>query len=279
VKTEKMVLWVRQHLPLLLLTAFIILPTFSFVLGSALALTYIFWPIDISQIAMPSINYSAENIVVLAHGLNDDPSSWGISLKKSFEKQLSQEWEASQVIALNWNPYSANTLRCSVDGKRIGAALGKQMARSSQLHSVHLIGHSCGSFVVLGLCEALKAERSDIQIQSTYLAPVNIYGGIFWNYGINHFGGCADFSDAYIDRADTIGLSSKAPSNTYGFDITDILISTGIAVSPHTWPSVYYQKLVTSGAYPKLHNDTQLSKKLPSGGLEHVKRMPTPNKL
>ena len=219
---------------------------------------------------MPLVNPDAGNIVVLVHGLNDNSSSWGTTLKQNFENQLSLEREISQVIALDWKPYSENALRCSVDGKRIGALLGKQMARSTRLKSVHLVGHSCGSFVILGVCEALKTERSEILVQSTYLAPVNIYGGIFWNYGSSHFGDCADFSDAYIDREDTIGISRKAPTNTYGFDITDMRIGSEIAVSPHIWPTVYYQQLVKSGTYPDLNNDTQLSTKLPLGNLEHL---------
>ena len=239
---------------MLLLAVFIILPVISFVLGSAAILVYIFWPSDYSRMTMPSINLAARHIVVIAHGLNDRPSSWSNNMRHSLKKKLSQELEESQVIALNWNPYSTNAFRCSVDGKRIGAALGAQMAQSTQLKSVHLIAHSCGSFVILGLCETLKAKRSDIMVQTTYLAPVGIYGGISWNYGNNYFGSCADFSDAYIDRDDPIGFNKELPPNTYSSDVTDMRKGTRIAVPPHVWPTVYYQQLVDSGDYPDLHN-------------------------
>ena len=255
---QKLMLWIQRHLALLLLSVFFILPAVSFLLGSIVILAYIFWPADFSRMTPPPIDHAASNVVLMAHGLKDSPSSWSNKLKHRFEEHLKQEQETSQVIALDWNPYSTSTLRCSVHGKHIGAAIGDQMAKSKGLKSVHLIGHSCGAFVILGLCEALKAERSDIQVQSTYLAPVNIYGGIFWNYGRSHFGSCANFSDAYFDREDTIGENRRAPINTYGFDITSVRKIAGIALSPHTWPPEYYQQLVKAGTYPDLRTNTHL---------------------
>ena len=255
---RELVRWLHQHLRLLLLCVFLILPAVSFILSSAVIMAYIFWPTDLSRITMSSIDPAAENVVLLAHGLNDNPSSWSTELKYQFEQHLLKEQETSQVIALDWNPYSKSALRCSVHGKRIGAAIGYQMAKSTRLKSAHLIGHSCGAFVILGLCEILKSERSDIQIQDTYLAPVNIYGGIFWNYGSSHFGRCASFSDTYFDREDTIGENRRAPINTYGFDITSVRKIAGIALSPHTWPPEYYQQLVKAGTYPDLRTNTHL---------------------
>ena len=264
--SKKVAVWVSQHLIFVLLAVFLIIPVVTFLIGSAAILAYIFWPINYSDMTMPSINRDTENIVVLAHGLNDDPSSWSNALKESFELRPTRD----QVIALDWNPYSRNTLRCSVDGKRIGTALGHRMAESSQLRSAHLIGHSCGAFVILGFCEALKTARGDIQVQSTYLAPVSIYGGIFWNYGTTHFGSCADFSDAYIDHEDTIGASKHAPHNSHAFDVTAARKSSGNSLSPHLWPPVYYLKLVVSNKYPSLRKNVFLPAPFPLEVLENV---------
>lgn len=271
----KLALWAREHLVLISLVVFIVLPAFSFVMGSAVILAYIFWPTDYYRITMPSITHNAENIVLLTHGLNDTPASWSTSLKQSFEQQLSRRSESFQVIALDWNPYSANALRCSVDGKRIGALLGREIAASAQLRSAHLIGHSCGSFVILGFCEALKAVNSNIRVQSTYLAPVNIYGGMFWNYGNSHFGSCADFSETYFDREDTVGDGRQAPSNTHGFDITAARKSRENMISPHVWPTVYYQLVVKSGAYLDLRSEPLLSRTYAPGILEQINDPPT----
>jgi pimeloyl-ACP methyl ester carboxylesterase len=267
---RELVRWLFQHLRILLLCVFLILPVLSFLLASTAIMAYIFWPTDLSRITMPSIDPTAKNVVVLAHGLNDNPSSWSTDLKHKFKQRLLKERETSEVIALDWNPYSKSALRCSVHGKRIGAAIGYQMAESARLKSAHLIGHSCGAFVILGLCEALKAERSDIQIQTSYLAPVNIYGGIFWNYGSSHFGRCASFSDAYFDREDTIG-ENRATVHSYSFDITDARKKLDERVSPHIWPTIYYRQLVESGLYPNLRNYANLPKTFIPEDLKVVK--------
>ena len=267
---RELVRWLHQHLRLLLLCVFLILPAVSFILSSAVIMAYIFWPTDLSRITMSSIDPAAENVVLLAHGLNDNPSSWSTELKYQFEQHLLKEQETSQVIALDWNPYSKSALRCSVHGKRIGAAIGYQMAKSTRLKSAHLIGHSCGAFVILGLCEILKSERSDIQIQDTYLAPVNIYGGIVWNYGSSHFGTCASFSDTYFDRDDTIG-ENRATVHSYIYDITDARKKLVERVSPHIWPTIYYRQLVESGLYPNLRNSTNLPKTFMPEDLKVVK--------
>lgn len=271
---KNIVLWVSQHPVFVLLVIFLILPVVTFVIGSAAVLAYTFWPIKYSDMTMPSINRDTEHVVLLAHGLKDSPSSWSNALKESFDHRTKRHPARDQVIALDWNPYSGNTLRCSVDGKRIGTALGQKMADAAQLRSAHLVGHSCGAFVILGFCEALKAARSDIQVQSTYLAPVSIYGGVFWNYGITHFGSCADFSDAYIDSEDTIGASKQAPDNSHGFDVTNARKNSGNSLSPHLWPPVYYRQLVTSNTYPNLRENALLSALFPPDVVEKVNSAP-----
>ncbi len=227
--------------------------------------------------AMPPVSTSAQHIILIAHGLGDTAATWSNQLKSTMQQQLAQEGDAIQLISLDWNPYSIPSFRCSVNGKRIGAILGQAMSVSKQLESVHLIGHSCGSFVVLGLCESLKAKRKNILTQSTYLDPVSIYGGVFWNYGINRFGSCADFSEAYIDHEDAVPGSNQRLPNTHTFDVTQARKKNHFDQSPHIWPTVYYQQLVETGNQPSLRKTPALPSLYPPGILQQISTLqPSP---
>lgn len=63
------------------------------------------------------------------------------------------------------------------EAKKIGHQLGLRLLKETKVKSIHVIGHSCGAFVALGLCEAVKEQSSDIKIQTTYLDPVSVYAG------------------------------------------------------------------------------------------------------
>jgi hypothetical protein len=271
---NKLWLWIKRRWLFLLIFVLVIFPGLSFILASGTLLAYTYWPISYPKLAMPSINPNAQHIVLIAHGLRDTNATWSTPLKKIMEEKNSGQTSISQFIALDWNPYSSTTFRCSIDGKRIGALLGEAMSASSQLQSVHLIGHSCGSFVIFGLCESLKEKRQTISIQTTYLDPVSIYGGLFWDYGIDNFGRCADFSEAYIDHDDTIPGSNQLLPNTHTFDVTEAKYAIDFMQSPHVWPTYYYQQLVSTGSYPSLKDNKQLSTKYPRGKLEIIKSAP-----
>lgn len=250
------------------------LPTVAFLLVSTALLAYIHWPRTYSYMAMPSVNPGTEHLVLIAHGVRDTTASWSDPLKRLMETDNKRESVPTQVMALDWNPYSQETFRCSVDGMRIGQLLGQAWSTSSELKSVHLIGHSCGAFVVLGLCKALRSERPDIRLQSTYLDPVSIYGGWSWNYGIKHFGRCADFSEAYIDREDGVPGSNQLIPNTHTFDVTHARHGADYMASPHVWPTYYYQQLVRAGKHPKLGNKNSLWQLYPRGEIEEITQLP-----
>lgn len=234
-------------------------------------LAYIYYPLDLSRIDLGGVEHSvfepqAPHVVIVAHGLGDTPESWSDQLSQT----LAAQDRSAQVIALDWNPYSKNTFRCSVDGKRLGASIGARLASSSKIRTVHLIAHSCGSFVSLGICQAMREQRPDVVIQSTYLDPVSVYGGLFWDYGLTRFGACADFSDAYIDVEDGVPGSNQRLPSAHTFDVTQSRKRTTYTGSPHVWPTVYYQQLVQRGLHLDLQRDRDLVSKFPRGELEVV---------
>lgn len=242
------------------------LPGIPFVLVTLGLVVYMYWPLRISEVVLPEIDPSATHVVVLSHGLRDDPTTWTAPLKAKIDARMA----GAQVIAFDWSRQAEDTFRCSLDGTRLGTELGRSLAASDALASVHLVAHSCGSFVSLGICEALREAGRDVQIQTTFLDPVTIYGGFFWGYGLDHFGTCADFSDAYIDTGDTVPGSNQALPHAHTFDVTEARERAGYAGSPHVWPTVYYQELLGRGAAPDLRHDRGLAARHPKGVLQNV---------
>lgn len=233
--------YARQHYIKLALWLFIIIPLVPFVLLNVALMVYMYWPISYDKLPpLPAIE-SDKSLTILAHGLHATPAQWSLPLKAMLEQQPQQ-----QVIALDWSAYAKDAFRCSIDGKRIGQQLGERLAQQD-VEQLHLIAHSCGSFVIVGLCQSLKAQQRDIKVHTTYLDPVSVYGGLWWNYGISHFGQCADFSDAYIDPRDGIPGSDRALEHAYTFDVSPLSQQVNYQGSPHQWPVQFYLNAVNDG--------------------------------
>ena len=250
----------------LIIFLFIIIPGTAFIIVSIGGLAFIYWPIDYSQMEMPVSDPQDSHIFVLVHGVRDTKESWTDPLKQL----LKEKYPDAKIISLEWKPYSDSTFRCSVDGLRIGKIIGHELATSKNLESMHLIGHSCGSFVIQGICEAVKSVRKDIIIQTTYLDPVSVYGGLFWDYGIDNFGCCSDFSDAYIDTEDPIPGSNELIPHAITFDVTEVREKAKFEGLPHVWPTAYYLNLVRSGKNIELRMDSKLPSRYLRGTLVKI---------
>ncbi len=246
----------------------VIIPVVPFLLVSLGMLIYIYWPMGLDDMEIPLIETGVDHVVLISHGLGDTSATWGDPLKETLDARD----DGAQVISLDWNPYAQSTVRCSVDGKRLGEALGERFAKNHALRTVHLVAHSCGSFISLGVCQALRKLRSDVSIQSTYLDPVTVYGGLFWEYGLSRFGSCADFSDAYIDTGDRVPGSNQLLPATHTFDVTLARISAGYEGSPHVWPTLYYRRLARNGSILDLRADEEIVDRYPRNVSEAVRK-------
>jgi hypothetical protein len=251
-----------------LLWFLVIIPGVPMAISISLYTAYVFWPLSYTNLDVQSIKPETRHLVVLSHGLGDNTTSWGNGLKRVLEDQHLD----SQVISVDWNPWSNNALRCAVDGRRIGNQLGENISRVNDLESIHLIAHSCGSFISYGICETLKESKHKLKIQTTYLDPVAIYAGIFWNFGLHNFGSCGDFSDAYIDIEDGVPGSNELIPNTHTFDVTEARKARNYLGKAHVWPTVFYHDNVALGLQLRLRDNPLLTDEYPSGQLSKVTR-------
>lgn len=234
----------------------VIIPGVPFVLISVGFQLYAHWPRDYSEITSIAIKPKTQYLSLSAHGVKDNPESWSNELQSIINDNKHEQLIelAKSQVSLDWQPYSDNALVCSVTGKNIGEKLADNIARLPHLKAVHLIGHSCGSFVVYGLCKKLKKIKPSIIIQTTYLDPVSIYSGVFWRYGVEKFGDCANFSDSYIDTQDGVPGSNEKLKNAYTFDVTEMRLTIKQEYAPHAWPTHFYLEAYENKQVPVYFN-------------------------
>lgn len=247
----------------------LILPLCSSLLAMLVLLTYVFWPQQYTAIEFDRFTPTQSRVSVLAHGLKDTPDTWITPLRSV----LAVKQPEVELLTVDWSPYADNALRCAVNGSRIGQRIGEQMLSQKALESVQLIGHSCGAFVIYNICLALKENRPDIRVHTTYLDPVSIYGPLL-HYGVHHFGDCADYSDAYIDTEDNVTGSNQLLPHTHTYDVTAVREQRNHKSPPHIWPAIYYRQLVEVGSAPNLDNTPNLNALKPRGILEKVSDFP-----
>ncbi|WP_233267385.1 hypothetical protein [Paraglaciecola sp. L3A3] len=245
----------KQKLIRLLFWGLVVLPGIPFVVISLAISIYVYWPRDFSSVTEFPLVKNVEYITLSAHGVNDTTASWSDELQQlmatSPYSQLANV--VQQNHSIDWQKFSSNVFMCSVAGKKIGIEMGKHLATMPSLKAIHAIGHSCGSFITLGICEGAKSVNPQLMVQTTYLDPVSVYSGVFWNYGIEHFGSCGDFSDNYIDTRDTVPGSNQALANSYTFDVTQQQTTKDADVPPHAWPTRYYLQAYRNNSAPLLY--------------------------
>lgn len=257
--------FLKKHWLALAVWTLLIVPTASFLVVSGSLIVYMYWPRSFSAIDFSQFTPRRAHMVVLAHGVRDNPTTWVNPLKSLYE----QAHYDGQIEGVDWSAYAQGTLRCAIDGKRIGQLIGERIAADPHISSVHLVGHSCGAFVIYGACRAIKQQRPVITIQTTYLDPVSVYG-LSWDYGIDHFGDCADYSEAYIDTGDEVPGSNQLLPHCHTYDVTEVRKRSIYDSIPHNWPVHYYQRLVAAGTAPEFRNNAALKYSKPAGQLEIV---------
>lgn len=213
---------------------FLILPIGAFFVVSAAIITYIFWPNSYNTTA-PFEFGSAKHVFFISHGLKDNSLSW----PKALKTELDHRFPNAIIINFDWSLYAENALTCSVNGIRIGEYIGEQLAES-RVETLHLIGHSCGSFINLGMCKAIKQTKPAVFIQTTYLDPVSIYGGLFFDYGIDNFGKCANYSETFFDIEDGVPGSNQALTHSHSVDVTPYKTQFDFNGPAHLWPTEFY---------------------------------------
>lgn len=225
----------KQQLLLWLFLIVFIFPGIPFVLGSIGILLYANWPSSAGVVTHAPIKSDISKLWLVTHGKGDNANTWVLPMVAELKKQADQQ---TQVIAIDWQEGAQSLLRCSRNASVIGEELAETALKNTQLQQVHFIAHSAGSFMAYQFCKTLKKYRKDIQVSITYLDPVSVYRGLWWNYGVQHFGRCADASIAYINSDDAVPGSNVQLDFAKTIDVTALKpkdFSNG-----HVWPVEYF---------------------------------------
>lgn len=212
-------------------------PIVSFLLVSLSIVIIIFWPFQSYDVQLPVID--SEKVTIISHGLKDDNKTWAKELKTVLHNREPN----TKVLAIDWGASANNAFTCAVNGRRIGHQIANELLDNDAVSSVRLIGHSCGAFVNYGICEGIRERNTSINVEAVYLDPVAVYGGIFWNFGYQYFGDCADKSTTYFDTEDNVPGSNKAPIHSQGVDVTAYKTQYGYQGKAHLWPIFYYLEM------------------------------------
>lgn len=236
--------WIKISLYLL-----IHIPLGLFIIATLGFTVYAHFPRDYSTVINFTYPSNSTKLTLSAHGVKDTSNSWSAPLT-NFINNVSPAKQTSFAHSISWQAFSDNVLICSVLGRNLGQEIGEKLAQNKQLSKVHLIGHSCGAFVVYGICEGLKEQQSKIIVQTTFLDPVSVYSGFFWDYGVKNFGTCANFSDTYIDTHDKVPGSNELLPHSKTKDVTMLRLQLKSKTAPHIWPTEYYLKSYKNNEVP-----------------------------
>ena len=249
----------------------VVLPAVPFVIGACVLLVIANYPDDFSEFKLPTLASSTEHVIIFAHGKSATPDIWEHALDAPLSTISTSG--AAEIFIPNWNHWSNSFLKVSLNGYLLGKLFGQHLAKANTgtLTGMHVAGHSAGAFFAYGVCEGAKEVDPGLKIQTTYIAPLSIYRGLFLNYGTNHFGDCADFSDTYIHGMDPTPGANLPVLHSHSFDLTK---STKYRehqnITPHAFPLYYYAKSFLRGTVPRLTQQTDLERLFPANKITTV---------
>jgi hypothetical protein len=239
-----------------------LVPVLLALLAGGLALEAYTRTADDFLVAPLNLPADTRSVVLVFHGSEDagDPV-----LAEIAGLYLAKPESDRQVVNYNWSPASDNRLRARSNARRVGQALGTELARLPSLSHILLISHSAGAYIPDALCESLRKSVERVpEIRSIYLDPFGIQGFLDLSHGARNHGRCADFALAVINTDDPAPATNEPLQQAYTIDITGHPGKARIARNGHYWPLRYFADALKSNAMPEI---SQSHTELPRGQL------------
>jgi hypothetical protein len=203
-----------------------------------------------SAAAAPAAAVPADtrHLIVVIHGSGGRSDPTVLALHQRL-LELTAGVAGVSVLRYVWSPESDNRLRAGAHGERMGMLLGQQLAAVPTLESLHLVGHSAGSYLLDPLCEAFKAARAarSARVVTTFLDPITTRGLLEPGWGRAHFGRCGDYADAYINTDDPVPGTNAPLEQAWNVDVTAAGVARDPARNGHRWPVRYYTEKLRAG--------------------------------
>jgi len=213
----------------------------------------------VARLNLPADTQSA---VLIFHGSEDagDPV-----LAEIAEHFRAQSEPGQKVVNYNWSPASDNRLRARSNARRVGQALGAELAGLTNLSRLLLIAHSAGAYVPDALCERLRnTSRLPPEVRTVYLDPFGMQGFLDLSHGARNHGRCATFALAIINTDDPAPATNEPLERAFTIDITTHPGKNNLERNGHYWPLRYFADALNSGRATEM---SWSHSKLPRGQL------------
>jgi hypothetical protein len=207
----------------------------------ALALeVYMRWP---SSATLPPLSLDADTryVVILVHGSHGSNEPAFIEMEQRFNEGIGAE-PGVAIIRLIWAPHDTRS-RSYVHGRRIGAALGRELATLPELRDIRLIGHSAGAYFMDPICASYRENavtEKPAYIEMTFLDGIGIRGGWDYNWGYRNHGSCADFARSIYNADDRAPGHNQPYDHAANIDVTQSPGKQRFDRPGHYYPLQYF---------------------------------------
>lgn len=182
---------------------------------------------------------TTRQVVLIFHGSRDGGNPVFEEIANRF-RELALLTPGTEVVNYRWDEGADQRLRAAASARRLGRALGIELAGLPQLQQLRLIAHSSGAFVLDALCESFREQRGDAWVEMTLLDPFGISGFVDWGYGARRHGHCADFAVAFVNTDDSAVATNWMLRQAYNHTVTHSPKRADPARGGHYWPPRYY---------------------------------------
>ena len=158
----------------------------------------------------------------------------------------------AEVIEYDWRRFKGDELRAPYNAQRIGAELGRALARrADQPRSVHLVGISAGAFLADAIASSYAAaaspNRAHLHLTLCDAFTARGLAGLArpaTAWGVRNFGRSADYCEALLNTDDPVPSTATPLRHAATFDLTDAAARRAFVPLPgdslHSWPAAWY---------------------------------------
>jgi hypothetical protein len=188
---------------------------------------------------------SATTWILLIHGSGDGPERWAQPMIELLRPRVPVAVSSDvQFVAWDWKEAARDKLTAAERGQAEGVALAEAL-RSTNVRYLHVIAHSAGAHVALGLEQAL-AEWPDRRpvVQLTLLDPF-LGKGLDFEWARSRLGAHSDFVEQWINVGDGVPGTETTVDAAHVFDVShSVAKPQGLTGSQaHWWPIDAYPLL------------------------------------
>lgn len=226
------------------------------------------WPLLPQPPTLPEDVLNSKSIAVLFPGYG------GVDANTDRIVEEINKEGATTAYCYDWEMFRGNLFRsasCCID---IGTQLGKELASSKNIESVHFIGISVGSFAANACLDSFSTEiekqkKSGARkkftpmlqpptaegagkggdpesplTRATFLDPFTSKGVFGAGFGTKKFGAAAQYAEQYLNTDDPVPSTNEPCSQCHCFDITECGDRDSFVPLPndnmHSWPAAFY---------------------------------------